>query len=214
MEEFTLPLVNFLLFLLFTALLKDVENDSVILQYRQHQLEERKKQYSWMKLDELCLPSAINTSLSLPPDEGFELVKNVNFFSTGAIDLVDTTIPGLGINLRTISGYEVYAKLLGEPEYPMYELSRWTSDVEFGRQILNGVNPVVIQRVDTLPAKFPVTNEMVRSSLNRGLTLQQEIEVSLEIHKLSVHIRREKYVSKLLLKKSAVRNHSMFYKLY
>ena len=85
-----------------------------------------------MKLDELCLPSAINTSLSLPPDEGFVLVKNVNFFSTGSIDVVDATIPGLGINLRTISGYEVYAKLLGKPEYSMYELSRWTSDVEFG----------------------------------------------------------------------------------
>ena len=54
---------------------------------------------------------------------------------------------------------------------------RWVSDQEFGRQILNGVNPMVIQRCIALPDYFAVTDEMVSNSLIRGLTLKEEMEV-------------------------------------
>ena len=60
-----------------------------------------------------------------------------------------------------------------------YEGSRWTSDVEFGRQILNGVNCVVIERCTQLPDNFPITNQMVEHLLCRGMSLQMEMEVIL-----------------------------------
>ena len=150
------------------------------MKYREQQLEERKKQYRWEKMEDLCLPSGIDVSQSgsLPPDEGFDLVKNVSFFGKGGHDMVDSALHGLSYDLNTLHGYEQYAELLGKPDVCVYELSRWTSDVEFGRQILNGVNPVVIRRCESLPAKFPVVNEMVQSSLNRGVTLEQEMKVS------------------------------------
>ena len=57
------------------------------------------------------------------------------------------------------------------------QASRWITDEEFGRQILNGVNPVVIRRCSTLPDNFPVTSDMVKSSLVRNMSLQEEMEV-------------------------------------
>ena len=53
-------------------------------------------------------------------------------------------------------------------------LDRWESDVEFGRQTMNGASPVMIKRIKQIPEKFPVTDEDVHSLLRRGLTLEQE----------------------------------------
>lgn len=47
----------------------------------------------------------------------------------------------------------------------------------FGYQFLNGCNPVMIQRCLKLPDNLPVTTEMVECSLERQLTLEQEVEV-------------------------------------
>ncbi|XP_056615261.1 polyunsaturated fatty acid 5-lipoxygenase-like [Triplophysa dalaica] len=55
-------------------------------------------------------------------------------------------------------------------------MENWTTDNMFGYQYLNGCNPVMIRKCENLPAKFPVRHEMVEGSLQRGLTLQQELE--------------------------------------
>ncbi|XP_073716819.1 polyunsaturated fatty acid 5-lipoxygenase [Misgurnus anguillicaudatus] len=52
----------------------------------------------------------------------------------------------------------------------------WNTDDMFGYQFLNGCNPVVIRKCMKLPDKFPVTHEMVKGSLQRELTLQDEIK--------------------------------------
>ena len=58
-----------------------------------------------------------------------------------------------------------------------YELARWTSDADFGRLILNGVNCVIIKLCIVLPQYFPVTQEMVCHSLGRSGDLKIEMKV-------------------------------------
>ncbi|CAF98699.1 unnamed protein product, partial [Tetraodon nigroviridis] len=57
-----------------------------------------------------------------------------------------------------------------------YVMQHWKEDFMFGYQFLNGCNPVVIEKCTRLPDKFPVTDEMVSVSLERGLTLEEEIQ--------------------------------------
>ena len=97
-------------------------------------------------------------------------------------------------SLETLDEYESLAKQLliqelkhADPpveiphdvEMVVYKAYRWVSDQDFGRQILNAINPVVIRRCTTLPDYFPVTNEMVANSLVRCLTLEEEMKVSI-----------------------------------
>ena len=60
--------------------------------------------------------------------------------------------------------------------YPWMYKDIWKTDVEFGRQILNGANPFVIKKCESLPKKFPVTNLMVKGLMSRRLTLEEEME--------------------------------------
>ena len=127
-----------------------------------------------MKIEDLCLPLAIDSSVDLPPDEGFDLTKNVHFYSS---ELLDTAQTGHFIEANTLTGYEEYAKLLEKPvitgskSWSMswangHQMSIWTADFEWGQSSCYSLMQI----------KFPVTNEMLRSSL-QGLILENEMKV-------------------------------------
>ena len=163
------------------ATLKDVSQDQVLSKQRELQLERRRAEYKWEKQSDWGLPSSIDSSVAkLPDDEQFERVKNVDFTMTALENGVKIRIQA-GVNdIKDIEDYKKVATVLDIPEIQVYHAARWTTDVEFGRQVLNGVNPVVIKRCTALPdpSVFPVTNDMVKGFLNRGLTLEQEIQAS------------------------------------
>ena len=55
-------------------------------------------------------------------------------------------------------------------------LDKWDEDEEFGRQVLNGMNPVMIKRVKKIPENFPVTPDSVKDQLTRGHCLEEELD--------------------------------------
>ncbi|XP_009981482.1 PREDICTED: arachidonate 5-lipoxygenase-like, partial [Tauraco erythrolophus] len=57
-----------------------------------------------------------------------------------------------------------------------YVMQHWKEDFMFGYQFLNGCNPVLIRRCTEIPKKFPVTMDMVECSLERNLTLEEEVK--------------------------------------
>uniref|UniRef100_H3BJ21 Arachidonate lipoxygenase 3 n=1 Tax=Mus musculus TaxID=10090 RepID=H3BJ21_MOUSE len=57
-----------------------------------------------------------------------------------------------------------------------YVTEHWCEDSFFGYQYLNGVNPVMLHCLSSLPSKLPVTNDMVAPLLGPGTCLQTELE--------------------------------------
>ncbi|XP_041271391.1 polyunsaturated fatty acid 5-lipoxygenase isoform X2 [Onychostruthus taczanowskii] len=57
-----------------------------------------------------------------------------------------------------------------------YVMQHWREDFMFGYQFLNGCNPVLIRRCTEIPKKLPVTMDMVECSLERNLTLEEEVK--------------------------------------
>ena len=118
----------------------------------------------------------------LPEDEQFQRVKLVDFTGTALKDGAKLLLQSLATDLTCLHDYEKLATALGTPEVSVHNAARWSTDVEFGRQMLNGVNPVVIKRCTKLPANFLVTHDMVKGSLNRGKSLDEEMEVCISPH--------------------------------
>ena len=166
-----------------SATIKDVSENEILLQQRRDQLALRKTQYVWMK-NLFEMPSCINDSSGeVPDDENLSRVKTVHLSNTGRNAVIKLKLEGLFITVDNIHDFEELTDSLGDLETPLYHASRWTSDEEFGRQVLNGVNPIMAERCITLPPNFNVTNGMVKNLLCRGLSLEEEIKVSAVIVK-------------------------------
>ena len=174
----------FHLFFAHTATIKQDEGDKILLTQRIIQLEKRQLHYVWQKSD-TGLPSYIHDNWihikglanELPVDEKFELKKMLDFTKTIVRDSAVLCENSALEDITDLHVYEKLAAVLGEHELSVYKGGRWMTDVEFGRQILNGVNPVVIERCINLPPNFPVTTDMVKGFLDRGKTLDEEMKV-------------------------------------
>ena len=95
---------------------------------------------------------------------------------TLAMTGLKSTITGLFDPINTIEEYKDVVDEIPEESAEASWMEIWDSDEEFGRQTMNGMNPVNLHRITELPEKFPVTDANMEGILQRGLTLQEEIE--------------------------------------
>ena len=143
------------------------------------QLAKRKQQYQWQQFPSSGLPACISTEVKeLPIDEQFERVKEIDFTKNTVAAVATLSIKGYLTCFESLNDYERLATAMQKPDLPLYEIGRWSTDREFGRQMLNGINPVVIRRCTAIPEHFPVTNELVQGFLSPRLTLDEEMQVT------------------------------------
>lgn len=191
---------------------KNVQFNSELMKQRNHQLTERLNHYWWQSHPDTGYPSSIddNNDHKMPINEEFERAKQQNFLGNivkggmfGGFAAIHTTLSQkfeeiLGVAVLTDESVVTLEKFIKyavkirsiNKESPtissdivVYEGYRWVSDVEFGRQMLNGVNPVVIQRCTSLPDNFPFTEDMAKGLV--ASTLSEEIKVNIDFY---VHV--------------------------
>uniref|UniRef100_A0A4W6CE04 Arachidonate 5-lipoxygenase b, tandem duplicate 3 n=1 Tax=Lates calcarifer TaxID=8187 RepID=A0A4W6CE04_LATCA len=156
------------------------DKTSVVKQHRQKELDLRRKTYRWKEWQP-GFPMSIdaNRHKDLPRDIQFDSEKGVDFvlnYSKAIENLfVNQFMHMFQSSWSDFADFErIFVRI--KNTISEYVMQHWREDFMFGYQFLNGCNPVVIRKCTKLPDKFPVTHEMVSVSLERELTLEQEIE--------------------------------------
>ena len=171
------------------------KEDELGLTARMLQSEQHKKTNRWSHLLPLSDGETEDVAKSLP---GFPEVPNLKFENldpkykwfeeryAGYLDL-RKMLKSMGLGeiikeffdpiTRTEEFKEVTTRVsegMKFPEDPW--LDKWDEDEEFGRQTLNGLNPVMIRRIKEIPENFPVTLDDVMGLFTRGHSLDEELK--------------------------------------
>ena len=152
---------------------------------RKLELQQRQESYKWGFLPGFeDLPGHLQAAnhVDIPRDSQFsnEAKKSIEDDKKKAVR--DLGLAHLSTLFETWDDFDDFQKILNIPYGgvpKIVEGDRWMTDSVFGSLFLNGCNPNVIQRCENLPGNLPVSEEMVKSFLDRGLTLEQEMKVSM-----------------------------------
>ncbi|XP_049592211.1 polyunsaturated fatty acid 5-lipoxygenase-like [Syngnathus scovelli] len=156
------------------------DDQTSLVEHRKNELETRRGIYRWTEWQP-GFPMSIdaNRHQDLPLDIQFDSKKGVDF-KLNFTKAIQNLLLNHFMNMFQSSWDSIdhFKKIFwtirnGPSEYVM---QHWEEDFVFSYQFLNGCNPVLIQKISKLPDKFPVTNEMVTASLERQLTLEQEVK--------------------------------------
>ena len=116
---------------------------------------------------------------NLPKDVQFTSVACYSLFNSGIRGFINLGLNQFFEDFQSWDSFEDFKKCLLGPLPSAAE--RWKDDTWVGNQFQNGSNPEVLRRCKALPGKFRVTNEMVSKQLERGFTLEQEMQVKLNL---------------------------------
>nr|XP_055054319.1 polyunsaturated fatty acid 5-lipoxygenase-like [Misgurnus anguillicaudatus] len=156
------------------------DDNELFKKERQEELESRRTIFRWNEWRP-GFPQSIDAKLTdLPLDVKFDGMKQYEFmihFLAVVFEAGVDKFLGCFESWKDITDFEKIFGVIYQKDTTLVNLIQdWNTDYMFGYQFLNGCNPVMIQKCVELPNKFPVTHEMVKGSLQRGLTLQEEIE--------------------------------------
>ncbi|XP_077585623.1 polyunsaturated fatty acid 5-lipoxygenase-like [Stigmatopora nigra] len=162
------------------AQLPQDEKTGLLRQHRKEELEMRRKAYGWTWWQP-GFPMSIDAKRyrDLPRDIQFDTDKGLDFvlnYSKAISNLfLNHLVHMFQSSWKDFADFKkIFLRIKNNSSE--YVMQHWKEDFLFGYQFLNGCNPVLIQKIGTIPPKFPVTNDMVAGSLERGLTLDQEVK--------------------------------------
>ncbi|XP_077057702.1 polyunsaturated fatty acid 5-lipoxygenase-like [Siphateles boraxobius] len=144
---------------------------------RQEELESRQDRFRWTEWRQ-GFPMSLDGK-KLPREVQFDWGKEMDVvmdFGKMTVDSLLDIIKGFTYSWNDVTFFK---KILGEFKINTSlenVMQDWSKDYMFGYQFLNGCNPVMIRKCMEIPDKFPVTHEMVKGFLERGVTLQEELK--------------------------------------
>ncbi|XP_008286590.1 arachidonate 12-lipoxygenase, 12S-type [Stegastes partitus] len=151
-----------------------------LLAHRKTELQERQTVYRWTTWAP-GIPRCIDakTEADLPQDARFDNEKRSDFEHSLQYALLELSLKKLAIKFgKSWDDLDDFKRIFWKLRSPIAEycMEHWKEDWFFGYQCLNGSNPRMIQKCKTLPENFPVTPDMVQSSMAAGTNLDKELK--------------------------------------
>ncbi|XP_072518407.1 polyunsaturated fatty acid lipoxygenase ALOX15B-like [Salminus brasiliensis] len=159
------------------ATLVQKETNTALRFQRRQELKERQQNFKWHKYGP-GLPYVIyaDSASDLANEVKFSFTKNIEMQYNAVRVLVELELESLMACSESWHNFEQLHSILRYPKPRIdYVQKHWKEDDFFGYQILNGLNPMLIERCSELPKHFPVTDDMVKSSLG-GSCLKKEMQ--------------------------------------
>ncbi|XP_023814414.1 arachidonate 8S-lipoxygenase-like [Oryzias latipes] len=148
------------------AVLDFKETDEKLRTDRKEELREQQSIYCW-DVYKGGIPECVkeNSIRSLPHDDRSTIASII---STGIKDfnIIYEQFIGYLKGKRTWTSFEDIEDFYKLVVTPTTVLENWRKDSFFGYQYLNGINPMVIKRITSLPENFPVIIQNPAVSLN------------------------------------------------
>ncbi|RVE68830.1 hypothetical protein OJAV_G00095580 [Oryzias javanicus] len=143
------------------AMLPQKEKNEELIKHRQTEIKDQQKVYGW-KVYEEGMPHCLEADTP-PVDETFSLCKGVELLVTGAWEEFKLTWTQHSEHMDALRNLDQVEDLLKQKltKKSEYIMNNWKKDSFFGSQFLNGLNPMVIRRIDSLPKNLSVKDDMV-----------------------------------------------------
>ncbi|KAM9335656.1 arachidonate 12-lipoxygenase, 12S-type [Symphorus nematophorus] len=163
-----------------TAKIPRDDDSSLLLAHRKTELQERQNTYRWVTWAP-GVPRCIDakTEADLPQDVRFDNEKRSDFEHSLHYALLELSLKKLAIRFgRSWSDLDDFKRIFWKLRSPIAEycMEHWKEDWFFGYQCMNGSNPRMIQRCKKLPENFPVSLDMVQSSMAPRTNLDKELK--------------------------------------
>ncbi|XP_030644129.1 arachidonate 15-lipoxygenase B-like [Chanos chanos] len=159
------------------TILKDT-ND-ITKEQRNKEIERRYRAFRW-QLHAPGIPHKVkgDSPEALPDEVRFSFTKSTEFQLTQVSAILVLKLQTLATRKGPWTNFEQLDHVFTERRTDTFEYVRqhWREDEFFGYQLLNGMNPILIQKCSELPKKFPVTDDMVKAFLPSRSNLKNEMK--------------------------------------
>ncbi|XP_051023499.1 polyunsaturated fatty acid (12S)/(13S)-lipoxygenase, epidermal-type isoform X1 [Acomys russatus] len=186
-----------------TALKIRDDTQSLFKEYREQEIEHRRRVYRWGSWKEgLILPIAGRTQWDLPRNQRFMEDKDLDFALSLAKVLKEFAIKGTLDFVSHVRKLEDYKKVFpcGKTALAGRVRESWKEDALFGYQFLNGANPMLLRRSKSLPARLvlPPGMEDLQTQLEKELEAGSLFEADFSLLdgvKPNIIIFKQQYVT-------------------
>ncbi|XP_036066670.1 polyunsaturated fatty acid lipoxygenase ALOX15B [Oryzias melastigma] len=144
-----------------TAMLPQKEKVEELIKHRQKEIKDQRKIYRW-KVFEKGMPHCLESD-TLPLDETYSFSKKAEFGLTAAIEGAKLYWTKFTESMDTLTNLDQVEDLLKNnlTITSEYVMNNWKKDSFFGSQFLNGLNPMMIRRIHSLPQNLSVDENMI-----------------------------------------------------